>query len=109
MYNQSYQDSKEITGMHITLGNAVDYRPRPPEMLEMKEEPTGIEGLMAAAMSEDERRLVAVIDRLADEAWRFPTGKALRGELRRMWKEVGRTEWGFYQAFHALKDRRMRA
>lgn len=109
MYVQAYRDWKEITGMHITLDNAADRRPRPPEVLEMKEERAGIEGLMAVALSEDERRLVAVIDRLADEAWRFPTGKALRGEMLRMWKEAGRTEWGFYQAFHALKDRRLRA
>ena len=109
MYVQAYRDLKEITGMHITLDNTVDRRPRPPEALEMQETPAGIEGLMIGALSDDERNLVVVIDRLADEAWRFPTGKALRGEMRRMWKEAGRTEWGFYQAFHALKDRRMRA
>lgn len=81
----------------------------PPDALTLAEEPTVFERLLDAAVTTDERRLLRLIDALLDEAWRFETGKALRGELRRLWLLRGLSGRRFYAAFHGLAERRQRA
>ena len=105
MYHEKYRKSMEITGTTAELVYP-DSRPTPPDALEAAETPSAFEALLEGAMSKDERRMAKLIDALMDEAWRFDTGKALRGELRRMWNACGMSTPRFYTAFHALKARR---
>ena len=94
--------------MSITIDNTADTALNPPEMLEAREEPTAFERLLNSAMTEDERRMVNLIDLLFDSSWKFgKNGKAMRGELRRMWMSRGLSTPRFYRAFHALTERRM--
>lgn len=138
MYNEDYMRHKEITVLEEMLAVATGYAsvsagrptsglpggvyysvakelsadkniPQPPEVLELGEEPTAFESLLNAATTADERKLMRLIDTVLDEAWRFDTGKALRGELRRLWLLRGLSARRFYAAFHGLAERRQRA
>ena len=109
MYSERWLQSQEITGMEITITNAKDDRATPPETLMAQEAINPLTALLNQAATEDERRFVELAEVLLDSAWQFPTGKALRGELRRLWKNEDRTEWGFYKAFHTLAARRTMA
>ena len=109
MYTDTYRGRKESTGMEIEIDAAADTRCQPPEVLELGEEPTAFESLLNAATTADERKLIRLIDTVLDEAWRFDTGKALRGELRRLWTLRGLSTRRFYAAFHGLAERRQRA
>lgn len=109
MYTDNYRDRTEITGMQVTIDTARDGGRTPADALLLAEEPTVFERLLDAAVTTDERRLLRLIDALLDEAWRFETGKALRGELRRLWTLRGLSGRRFYAAFHGLAERRQRA
>ena len=124
MYAESTMKRRETLGMTEILHNAekvtvenislrpelalaVDHSvPSPAEALEIAETPTAFEAMLGAAVTADERRMVKMLDKLMDTAWRFDTGKSLRGELRRMWNARGMSTPRFYTAFHALKQRR---
>ena len=106
MYNEQYVMQKEKTTMWDTIDTAVDQRMTPPEELEAAEIPTAFETLLASAVSDDELRMLKLIDRLLDSSWKFGNGKALRGELRRMWQVDGRSRPRFYKTFYALAERR---
>lgn len=93
--------SKDRT-LELAHDNSV---PSPPEALERAEEPTAFASLLGQALTPDERALLNLVERVADEEWRLETGKALRGELRRMFTGPGRSERRFYLAFHGLQER----
>lgn len=93
--------SKDRT-LELAHDNSV---PSPPEALERAEEPTAFASLLGQALTPDERALLNLVERVADEEWRLETGKALRGELRRMFTGPGRSERRFYLAFHGLRER----
>ena len=89
-----------------TLELAVDHGvPSPPEALERAEEGTAFDAILRQAMSADERALMRLVSGLLDDAWRFGTGKALRGELRRLFTAGGRSAHRFYAAFHGIERR----
>lgn len=92
--------------MQFTVDNAKDPQPSPPQILEASEAPSAFENLLASAVTPDERRWAELADALLDEAWRFGTGKALRGELRRLWLAEGRSKHSYYKAFCAICERR---
>ena len=107
MYSESHRRHKELNRYEVSKSNAVDTAPTPPRQLELAETDTAFEALLKGAITNDERALIKLIDTLFDSAWNFGTGKALRGELRRLWTKNGRSVPRFYAAFHALKERRL--
>ena len=64
-----------------------------------------LERLLREAVTPEEHVLLLLIDELVDEGWRLPTGKALRGELRRMFLSQGYSTRRFYVAFHNIEER----
>lgn len=109
MYTERWRKNCELTNMQPLIEKTPDFdtHSRPPEVLEVRERVGAIERLLSVATTPDERRLIELIDTVIDQAWRLDTGKALRGELRHLWRAEGRTEWGFYKAFHAVQHRRV--
>jgi len=105
MYSDTYLGRKEFTGMTITINNASAPHPTPPEIVQKMEEGTAIDKLMRGAVTPEEHTLLLLIDEMVDEAWRFPTGKALRGELRKMFTACGFSERRFYAAFRSIETR----
>lgn len=79
--------------------------PSPPEALERAEDGTAFDAVLRQAMSADERVLMRHVSALLDDAWRLGTGKALRGELRRLFTSGGRSDRRFYAAFHGIERR----
>lgn len=77
----------------------------PPEAMERDEDGTAFDAVLRQAMSADERVLMRLVSVLLDDAWRFGTGKALRGELRRLFTSGGRSDRRFYAAFHGIERR----
>lgn len=127
MYAANYTRQKEISVMTPVLASLEGYEtdnpgakvaglralatdkkiPAPPEQLEREEEGDFFERLMREAVTPEEHVLVLLIEELMDRAWAFQTGKALRGELRRMFTEQGMSDRRFYAAFHSIEKRRM--
>jgi hypothetical protein len=125
MYAETYARQKEVTGLTViidmaSMGNlegedargtnldalAVDHMfPTPPDAAQAKEEESLFERLLREAVTPEEHTLLGLIDDLVDEAWRFDTGKALRGELRRTFTARGLSERRFYAAFHGIEKR----
>lgn len=125
MYSEQWMRQKEVTGLTVIIDmaamgdkgyadprgcelgmKAVDHSiPTPPETLEMAEEETMLERLLREAVTPEEHTLLEMIDGLVDEAWRFNTGMALRGELRRLFTGRGFSERRFYAAFHSIEKR----
>ena len=96
----------EDTARRCVRGLAVDHTmPTPPEVLEASEAGSRLTALLQTAVTPDERRLIRMLDTLIDQMWMHSTGKGLRGELRKMWKQCGMSEWRFYAAFNAIKQR----
>ena len=112
MYAESWMRRREVRGLNMEnlkemqrCGTKYQGALTPPEILEAQEEGTRIMSMLHNAVTEDERRLIRLLDRLVDRAWMFTTGKGLRGELRKMWKRRGMSEWRFYMAFNAVEQR----
>ena len=105
MYSEKYRRLHEHPGMNFTIKNTPDTRPQPPVALQMAEEGTLLERLLREAVTPEEPVLLLLIDELVDEAWRLPTGKALRGELRKSFTSQGYSERRFYMTFHNIEKR----
>lgn len=121
MYAEHYREQKEVLFLTpmLDIAGADDggYRilpvrlavdgkvAPPPEVLEKAERGTILERLLREAVTPEEHTLLCLIDELMDEAWKFDTGKALRGELRRLFKAMGFSERRFYAAFHSIEKR----
>ena len=105
MYPEKYRRLHEHTGMDFTIKNTPDTRPQPPVALQLAEEGTLLEQLLREAVTPEERELLCLIDDLIDEAWRLPTGKALRGELRKAFTSQGYSKRRFYMTFHNIEKR----
>jgi hypothetical protein len=105
MYSKKYRRNHEFSGMEITINSTRDARPTPPETLEIVEGDSVIERLLCEAVTPDEHVLLLLIDELVDEEWRLPTGRALRGELRRTFLSQGYSKRHFYVAFHNIEKR----
>ena len=125
MYVEDWMRQKEVTGLTViidmaSIGDdgrgdtrgcklaelATDHSiPAPPEMVQAAEEETMFESLLRGAVTPEEHMLLCLIDGLVDEAWRFKTGKALRGELRRLFTGKGYSERRFYAAFHGIEKK----
>jgi hypothetical protein len=109
MYSQKYRRNHEFTNMSITIKNTPDTRPQPPLAVQIAEEGTPAEQLLARLLREavtpEEHVLLLLLDELVDEEWRLPTGKALRGELRRTFLSQGYSTRRFYVAFHNIEKR----
>ena len=105
MYSEKYRRLHEHTGMDFTIKNTPDTRPQPPVALQMAEEGTLLERLLREAVTPEEHVLLLLIDELVDEAWRLPTGKALRGGLKKSFTSQGYSERRFYMTFHNIEKR----
>ena len=105
MYSKKYRRNHEFKGMDNTIKNTPDTRPQPPLTVQIAEEGTMLERLLREAVTPEEHVLLTLIDELVDEAWRLPTGKALRGELRRTFLSQGYSKRHFYVAFHNIEKR----
>ena len=105
MYSEKYRRLHEHAGMDFTIKNTPDTRPQPPLALQIAEEGNLLEQLLREAVTPEERELLCLIDDLIDEAWRLPTGKALRGELRRTFLSQGYSKRHFYVAFYNIEKR----
>lgn len=119
MYSETYVRYKEVTILdpmldaettrvpspRFTVLHSEGAAPTPPEALQRKETATMFERLLRDAVTPEEHALIVLLDDLVDEAWRFETGKGLRGELRRMFTAMGFSERRFYAAFHGIEKR----
>ena len=105
MYASKYVSNKEVTGLYHIIENARYAGLPPPVLIEQAEEETILETLLRESVTAEEHTLLCLIDALVDEAWRFKSGKALRGELRRMFREMGLSNRRFYAAFHGIEKR----
>lgn len=95
-----------LEGSAELMGLAADRRaPSPAEIIEREEEGTAFDTILRQSMSADERALMRLVSGLIDDAWRFGTGMALRGELRRLFTMKGRSARRFYAAFHGIERR----
>ena len=105
MYASKYVSTKEVTGLYHIIEN-FRYQGLPaPELREIAEEATPFERLLSEAVTPEEHLLMVLLDKLLDDAWKFGTGKALRGELRKMFKGCGYSDRRFYAAFHSVEKR----
>ena len=127
MYTENYMRQKEVKAVTPILDSIEGYESdspgagaaklrslaidkkilAPPDQLEREEEGEFFERLLREAVTPEEHVLVGLIEELLDRAWEFQTGKALRGELRRMFTEQGMSDRRFYAAFHSIEKRRM--
>ena len=105
MYSKKYRRNHEFKGMDNTIKNTPDTRPQPPLTVQIAEEGTMLERLLREAVTPEEHVLLTLIDELVDEAWRLPTGRAMRGELRRTFLSQGYSTRRFYVAFHNIEKR----
>ena len=105
MYSEKYRRLHEHAGMDFTIKNTPDTRPQPPVALQIAEEGTLLERLLREAVTPEEHVLLLLIDELVDEAWRLPTGKALRGELKKSFTSQGYSERRYYLTFHNIEKR----
>lgn len=104
MYTERYIRRMETPNWG-TLEWTADTRPTPPEQVATMEEVGVFERLLREAVTPEEHLLILLIEELLDEAWRFNTGKGLRGELRRMFKGCGLSDRRFYTAFHSVEKK----
>ena len=119
MYSDTYVRYKEVTMLdpmldaettrvpspRFTVLHTDGAAPTPPEALQRKEAVSMLESLLREAVTPEEHTLLGLIDELVDSAWKFDTGKALRGELRRGFTAMGFSERRFYAAFHGIEKR----
>ena len=105
MYSEKYRRLHEHPGMNFTIKNTPDTRPQPPVALQMAEEGTLLERLLREAVTPEEHVLLTLIDALLDEPRPLPTGKALRGELKKSFTSQGYSERRYYLTFHNIEKR----
>lgn len=95
----------KVSERRFTVLHTEGAAPTPPEALQRKEAGSMFESLLREAVTPEEHTLLCLIDELVDNAWKFDTGKALRGELRRGFTAMGFSERRFYAAFHGIEKR----
>ena len=107
MYSVKYRAAMEYRVIDVQQINIADKGLPPPQVLEVAEAGSAIERLLREAVTPEEHTLLCLIDAMVDEAWKFDTGKALRGEMRRLFTGCGRgySERRFYAAFHSIEKR----
>lgn len=106
MYTRDYRNRNEIRGMYVTLSRAVSQEPTPPQVLEAKETPGPLARLIIGSTTKDERVLLSFVAKLCDQPDSMArSGKALRGELRRLWLWHCGSRRRFYAAFYAVQGR----
>jgi len=107
MYSKQYRIMMERGRINVDWCVIEDKGLPPPQVLEVAEAGSAIERLLREAVTPEEHTLLCLIDAMVDEAWKFDTGKALRGELRRLFTGCGRgySERRFYAAFHGIEKR----
>ena len=103
-YAESWIKRKETTNMEITIENAISYDPTPPEVLIKQENDTILNRMAQDLTTENELKMIKLIDELFDSAWKFTSGRALRSKLRQMFQEDGSAEKLYYKTFYAIKE-----
>lgn len=105
MYTDRHLRRMERQMNHEDLDNIAVDNDTPAKIAERADEPTPFERVLMAACTNDERALANMLETLLDKSWELATGKAMRGELRSMFLETGRSKRRYYAAFNALRER----
>lgn len=103
MYTQQWIDYMEISGMQNVIDNTTTSKFSPLEILEEEERVSFFDILLNEATSAEEKLLLDLIDKLVDEAWELPNGKAIRGRLRQLFCAQGYTWRQYNPTLRAIK------